>query len=125
MVSVEVTVTQEDTDGSETLELYVTNLPDGVYVLNYSHVSNSTWKHTPEAEEVLVNVTAAEGYLYPISFNLTVVSNETSNGDKYEYTRTFDLESCPEVTTPEDTRTAGSQGGVSTDSPGISKMLFL
>ena len=125
IVSVEVTLTQEDTDGSETLELYVTNLPDGVYVSNYSHVSNSTWKHTPEAEVVLVNVTAAEGYLYPISFNLTVVSNETSNGDKYEYTTTFDLESCPEATTPGDTRTTGSQGGVSTDSPGISKMLFL
>ena len=125
MVSVEVTVTQEDTDGSETLELYVTNLPDAVYVLNYSHVSNSTWKHTPEAEEVLVNVTAAEGYLYPISFNLTVVSNETSNGDKYEYTTTFDLESCPEVTTPEDSRTTGSQGGVSTDSPRTGKILLL
>ena len=125
MASVEVTLTQEDTDGSETLELYVTNLPDGVYVSNYSHVSNSTWKHTPEAEVVLVNVTAAEGYLYPISFNLTVVSNETSNGDKYEYTMIFDLESCPEVITPKDTSTTGSQEGVSTDSSGISKMLFL
>ena len=127
MVSVEVNLIQEDTDGSETLELIVINIPDGVYVANFSHVGNSTWKQTPEAEVVLVNITAVQGHLYPINFNLTVVSKETSNGDKYEYTETFDLEPCPEITTAgsDDTMTTGSQGGVSTDSPEISKMPFL
>ena len=123
----EVSFSQEDADGSETLELFVTNLPDGVSVANYSHVGNSTWKQTPESEVVLVNITAVEGHLYPVSFNLTVVSKETSNGDKYEYTEIFDLEACPEITTAgsDDTMTTDSQGGVSTDSPEISKMPFL
>ena len=127
VVPVEVTLIQEDTDGSETLELFVTNLPDGVYVANYSHVGNSTWKQTPEAEVILVNITAVEGHLYPISFNLTVVSKETSNDDKYEYTEIYNLVPCPEITTagPDDVMTTGLQGGVSTDSPEISKAPFL
>ena len=123
MVTMEVDVTQEDQDGSETMELYISDLPEGVTVPGAEHVTN-TWKLVPEGEMVLFNMSVESGYLFPMSINMTLVSKETSNDDKYEYRENFNLELCstvtesPEVTTPSDGNvTASPSGGNVTRSP--------
>ena len=119
MVTMEVELTQEDSDGSEILELYISNLPHGVLVPDAEHLSDSSWKLLLETNVVSFNITAEPSYLYPMSINMTVVSRETSNNDRYESLQTFDLELCHGATSgPQDIMptvgsdsTAGFPGG--------------
>ena len=102
MIPVVLTLTQEDTDGSETLEVRVTDLPSGVSVQGYTYnAATQTWEGTSNAGEDQLILTAPSGFNFPFSFDIMAFSRETSNLDESApVTQTVTIEALPVVTTP-------------------------
>ena len=130
MVSLEIDVTQDDQDGSEILELYVSGLSDGTTVTSKipDNVTVSrtngrepvvVWTIKPAWTKTILNISADSGHLNPVSINITVVSMETSNQDKYEYSQTVDLELCTNVTLPPQGDVTSPPGANVTEQPGV------
>ena len=88
-IALDIDASLVDTDGSETLAIQISNLPDGA-VLNKGSESDGIW--TLEADDLEgLTITPADGFVGTMNLEVTAIATETSNGDTSTSSQTLEV----------------------------------